>query len=384
LDPRDDDIEFDFFEEEPSTAEAAVPGRSRMPGRGGRGGGRRASTHPPRGVMPLVRLLAFIAIIIAVLVVFGLMLQSCSSTSKHDAYQRYLEKVATIAHSSTQDGVQVATVLTTPGLKATDLYTKLSSIAEAERQNATAAAALDPPGRLRPENQQIVEALDLRVSGTQGLADTFKATAASTATSDATLLVAQADRMLASDVIWDDLFLEPTKQELVAQGVSGVVPPESHYVANTDLITATSMAGVLKRLRGASTGGTVTGLHGTNVGKTVAEPGDKTLSESVSNTVVGSTGTAFLVTVHDGGDSQEVSIRVTLTIQKDGGGGGAITQTKKIAVIDAGGDKTVKFSNLGALPFAQKTHVNVDVSAVPGEKDTSNNHASYPVLFSLG
>jgi hypothetical protein len=100
--------------------------------------------------------------------------------------------------------------------------------------------------------------------------------------------------------------------------------------------------------------------------------------------VVGSTSTAFLVTVHDGGDSQEVSIRVTLTIQKDGGGGGAITQTKKIAVIDAGGDKTVKFSNLGALPFAQKTHVNVDVSAVPGEKDTSNNHASYPVLFSLG
>jgi hypothetical protein len=312
------------------------------------------------------------------------MLQSCSSTSKHDSYQRYLEKVATIAHSSTQDGVQVATVLTTPGLKATDLYSKLSAIAEAERQNASAAAALDPPGRLRPENQQIVEALDLRVSGTQGLADTFKATAASTATSDATLLVAQADRLLASDVIWDDLFLEPTKQELVAQGVSGVVPPESHYVANTDLITATSMAGVLKRLRGASTGGTVTGLHGTNVEKTVAQPGDKTLSESVSNTVVGSTSTAFLVTVHDGGNSQEVSIRVTLTIQKDGGGGGAITQTKKIAVIDAGGDKTVKFSNLGALPFAQKTHVNVDVSAVPGEKDTSNNHASYPVLFSLG
>ena len=161
--------------------------------------------------------------------------------------------------------------------------------------------------------------------------------------------------MLASDVIWDDLFLEPTKQELVAQGVSGVEPPESHYVANTDLITATSMAGVLKRLRGASTGGTVTGLHGTNVAKTVGPSRRQdALRSRSSNTVVGSTSTAFLVTVHDGGDSQEVSIRVTLTIQKDGGGGGAITQTKKIAVIDAGGDKTVKFSNLGALPFARR------------------------------
>ena len=174
------------------------------------------------GLAPLLRLLAFIAIVIAVLVFFGLMLQSCSSTSKHDAYQSYLAKVATIAHSSTQDGVSVATVLTTPGLKAADLYSKLSSIAEQERQNATNAAALNPPGRLRDENQQVVEALQLRVSGTQGLADTFKATASSTAASDADVLVSQADRLLASDVVWDDLFLAPTKLELQTEGVSGV------------------------------------------------------------------------------------------------------------------------------------------------------------------
>ena len=59
-------------------------------------------------------------------------------------------------------------------------------------------------------------------------------------------------------------------------------------------------------------------------------------------------------------------------------------QTKKIPVIDAGQSRTVRFANLGALPFAQKTHVNIDVAAVPGEKTTANNHASYPVLFSLG
>ena len=244
MDPRDDDIEFDFFEEESPTAEG--------PGRGGARGfraaaaaeaAREARRTPRAGLAPLLRLLAFIAIVIAVLVVFGLMLQSCSSTSKHDAYQSYLAKVATIAHSSTQDGVSVATVLTTPGLKATDLYSKLSSIAEQERQNATNAAALNPPGRLRDENQQVVEALQLRVSGTQGLADTFKATAASTAASDADLLVSQADRLLASDVVWDDLFFAPTKLELQTEGVSGVQVPESHFVANTDLITATSMAG---------------------------------------------------------------------------------------------------------------------------------------------
>ena len=390
--PRDDDIEFDFFEEESPTAEGPDSGRGtgrgaargRLPGRGGRGGRPKGPPIAARGLWPILRLLAFIAIVIAVLVVFGLLLQSCSATSKHDAYQSYLAKVATIAHSSTQDGVSVATVLTTPGLKATDLYSKLSSIAEQERQNATNAAALNPPGRLRDENQQVVEALQLRVSGTQGLADTFKATAASTAASDADLLVSQADRLLASDVIWDDLFLAPTKLDLQNEGITGVQPPESHFVANTDLITSTSMAGVLKRLRGASTGGTPSGLHGTNIVKTVAEPGSKELSVSSSNTVIGSPSTAFVVTVHDGGDSQEVSIAVTLTVQKVAGSGSTITQTKKIPVIDAGQDRTVRFSNLGALPFAQKTNVTVDVAAVPGEKTISNNHASYPVLFSLG
>ena len=382
MDPRDDDIQFDFFADEPATTETGGASRVRLPRRGGRGPG---SHHPAgRGLTPTLRLLALVAIVIAVLVFFGLVLQSCASTSKHDSYAHYMAKVATIAHSSADDGVAVATALTTPGLKATDLYSKLSGIAEQERQNVNAASGITPPGRLRDENQQLIEALQLRVSGTQGLADTFKATASSSATSDAGLLVGQAERLLASDIVYDDLFLAPSRTEMTQQGVNGVQVPESHYVANPDLITLTSMGGVLKRLRGASTGGSPTGLHGTNIVKTVANPGGTLLSETTENTVIGSTSTAFLVTVHDGGDSQEVGINVTLTIQKVSGGGNPITKTQKIAVIDAGKDKTVTFSNLGALPFAQRTNVTVDVSAVPGEHDKTNNHAAYPVLFSLG
>ena len=42
------------------------------------------------------------------------------------------------------------------------------------------------------------------------------------------------------------------------------------------------------------------------------------------------------------------------------------------------------FTDLGQVPFAQKTTVSVDVQAVPGEHNTSNNKATYPVIFSLG
>jgi hypothetical protein len=335
---------------------------------------------PPRGLTPLLRLLALIAILVAVLVFFGLVIQSCASTSKHDSYQHYMDKVATIAHSSEQDGGDVANALTTPGSKVSDLSATLAGIAEQERQNVSAAEHLSPPGPLRDENQQVVEALQLRVSGVQGLSNTFKSTATSKASGDATLLSAQADRLLASDVVWDDLFLDPARSEMNRQGVKGVAPPDSNFVANRDLINEHSMSLVLSRLRGASTGGTPTGIHGTNVVGTKALPSGQALT-SGENTVTASPDLKFAVTVHDGGNSQEVGIKVTLTIQKPSK---PIVRTQTIDVINPGQDKVVTFSDLGGVPFARKTTLSVDVATVLGEQDAANNKASYPVIFSLG
>ena len=75
---------------------------------------------------PLLRLLALVALVIAVLVFFGLVLQSCAATSTHDRYQHYMTDVSTIAHSSQDDGAAVANALTTPGTKVSGLTTKLA------------------------------------------------------------------------------------------------------------------------------------------------------------------------------------------------------------------------------------------------------------------
>src|SRR4051794_8881980 len=177
MDTPEDDLEFDFFEDEPATTEAQSQSRVRLPRRGGRGPTVRKPAGPSRGLTPLLRLLALIALIVAALVFFGLLIQSCASTSKHDAYKSYMSDVAAIAQGSSTDGSDLATDLTTPGLKASDLSTKLAGIAEQERQNVTKARHLDPPGPLRDEHQQMIEALQLRVNGIAGLADTFRATA---------------------------------------------------------------------------------------------------------------------------------------------------------------------------------------------------------------
>jgi hypothetical protein len=273
--------------------------------------------------------------------------------------------------------------MTTSGAKVADLETSLVGIADQERQTLAAAQKLNPPGPIRPEHEDLIEALQLRVNGVQGLADTFRATATSKASTDAALLSAQADRLLASDVTWDDLFLEPAKREMKKQGVSGVVVPDSHFVTNHDLITERSMGLVLQRLRGASTsGGTPTGIHGTNIVETKVLPSGHALSESTSqeNTVTASPDLGFVVTIADSGDSQEVGIKITLTIQKPRG---AIVRTQTIELINPGQTKSVTFRDLGQVPFAQRTTVQIDVAPVPGEHNTTNNKASYPVIFSL-
>jgi hypothetical protein len=378
MDTRDDDIEFDFFEDEPATRESSQP-RVRFPGRGG--GRPRRPLGPSHGGAPLLRLLGLVVAVVIVLLFFGLLVQSCARTSKHDAYANYLGDVAKIGQQSAANGKAVATALTTNGLSIAQVQSKLRGIADQERQNVRQADALDPPAQLRDESRHMVDALGLRVSGVVGLADAFQKAAANESPDDAALLTAQADRLLASDIVWDDLFKDPSLAQLEQDDVSGVSVPDSNFVDNPDLVTESSMELVLQRLRGASTGGTPTGLHGTNIVAVKAQPNDQTLVQGQLNTVTATTELAFEVVVQDSGDSQEVGIPVTLTIEQ--GTGKPIVKESKIDVINPGEQQTVRFEGLGEVRFATQTTLKVDVAPVLGETKKDNNSAQYSVIFSL-
>ena len=378
---RDDDIEFDFFDDEPATTEAQSTQRVRLPRRGGSGGPPRRSVGPPHGITPLVRLVLLVVGLIALVLILVLVVQSCAASSKREAYDDYMADVRAIAAQSDGNGRKLTAALTTQGVKVDDLEATLRGLDDNERQLVRRSSDLDPPGLLREENRHVVEALQLRVSGVDGLAATFRRTANSKSAGDASLLVEQAQRLFASDVVWADLFKDPAVRQLQAEDLGGVRVPASVFVANRDLLNQQSMSNVLKRLRGAATGGTPTGLHGTNLVSTRALPANQTLQTGADNTVTASTDLAFAVTIEDSGDSQEVQITVTLTIEKSDN---PIVKTEQIDVINPGEQKTVTFSNLGQVPFATKTNLKVDVKAVPGETKTSNNSATYPVIFSLG
>jgi len=375
---RDHDIEFDFFEE-PETTEAPPPQR-----RAPRRSGPRRPIRPAAGLTPLLRLVGLIAFAILIVLLLVFWVQSCRSDAKKSAYRSYIEKVTTVAGASSQSGNELTALLTTTGVKQADAEARLRSIAEQERQTVSSAEKLSPPGPLREEHRHVIEALQLRVSGLTGMAEGLRKTAGSKAlATDAEDLAEQAKRLVASDVVWDDLFREPARLELGKQELTGegFIPPDSNFVQTQDLDSVRTLQPFLQRLRGASTGGTPTGLHGTNIVSVVALPGNKPLVPGESNVVVATTNLGFAVTVKDSGDSQEVGIKVTLTIDKPGQ---PISLTRTIDLINAGETKVVKFENVDVSGlFAQKTKLKVDVSLVRGESNKANNSASYDVIFSL-
>jgi hypothetical protein len=226
----------------------------------------------------------------------------------------------------------------------------------------------------------------LRVNGVEDLATSFQKTARSTdTTGDSVVLADQAERLIASDVVWDDLFKALALQQLERDNVTGVAVPESHFVTSTDLLSAPPhfMSLILQRIRGAATGGAVTGVHGDQLVSVTAQPGGQVLSTSTLTTVTATTTLAFDVVVTDSGSSQEVQVPVTLTIDRPQAQGGPITKTQTIDVINPSESKTLTFSNLGQVPFASQTTITVDVATVPGEVNKLNNTAAYQVIFSL-
>jgi hypothetical protein len=157
--------------------------------------------------------------------------------------------------------------------------------------------------------------------------------------------------------------------------------PSSHFVQDSNLLSTQSFALLVARLRGASTGGTPSGLHGTDIVSVKAQPGDQTLVEGQLNTVTATTELGFDVTVHCGGNSQEVNIPVTLTIEQ--GTGKPIVKTEKIDLINPDSTVVVEFRDIGEVRFATQTTLKVDVAPVPGETNKDNNSAQYNVIFSL-
>jgi hypothetical protein len=373
---RDDDLDFEFFDDEPATQEAA----STQPRIMRRVPRPPTPPRPPAGITPLLRLVGLIAVAILIVVLLVFWVQSCRGSSKRSAFEDYMSQISDVASSSSAIGQDFSKLLAQPGVEEKELESKLNGYAQRQQQIVASTQAISPPGQLRDEQRAAVEAMQFRVSGLQGLEGAFRRTAELTSSDEAsTLLAAQAQRLLTSDIIWDDLFKDPTSEVLKSEGVTGINVPPSKFLISPDFASAAAMKSIWDRLQGASSGGNPSGIHGMGIESVKALPAGQQLSQDTDTTITVTQDLAFEVTVKDTGDSEEVQVQVDLTIQRTPT---PIKKTETIPLVNPGETKTIVFRDLGSPPF-ERTTVKVDVIPVPGEENTSNNSYEYPVIFTL-
>lgn len=380
---RDDDIlDFDFFDEteSPSWEEpSSGADETRERRRGPRSRGIRLRS--PGSFVPLLRLVGLIALTILVVVLLVVWIEGCTAERKTARFADYLGEVGVIGANSARLGRNLATTLTTPGLKLEDLDAKLRGFAQTAENQVRRAQALRPPGPLFEANAGLIEALQYRANGVKGLQVSFSELTSETEPATAgEQLALSMQRLLASDVIWTDSFMARARAALDAEGVADVEVPSSQFVSAPEIATASALAAIWQRIQGASTGGAPTGLHGTGIAYVKALPSGQLLSTTTETTIKVTDQLAFEVGVEDTGDAQEVQILVTLTIPKQPE---PIVRKQTIPIIDPGEVKTVTFRIGTLVPFGERVSVRIDVDPVPGETNLANNSAEYPVIFTL-
>jgi hypothetical protein len=367
------DVDFDFFDDSPtveeSPRETVAPPKRR----------RRLPTRPPAdGTSGLFRLAILIGAAILFAVILVLWVNSCRAGQKREEYQNYMEAVASRATQSEQVGRRLNTLLTTPGIKLEDLRSELDGLRQEQAQVVASARELTPPGPLREEQESLVEALQFRVSGLDGLAQAFGQVLQSPdADTAGRILAIPAQRLVASDVVYEDLFKAGATDVLSSEGVTGVTVPDSNFVQTAELTSPTSWKLIVDRLTQSPEAG---GLHGNQISAVFVQPGDQQLSPTEDNTVKASERLSFQVQILNSGDSQETQVQVTFTIQQSPT---PIRKRATIAIINPQETKTVTFRDLGTVQFATRTTVKVNVEPVQGETNTGNNTAEYPVIFTL-
>ena len=174
----------------------------------------------------------------------------------------------------------------------------------------------------------MLDSFDLRTNGLNGMSAAFETIPAKKATQAGNELAEQMQRLAASDVIWEDLFKDPTKEELANLSITGVNVPSSIFLANPDIATTASMKSVWQRIHGAATGGSTCSPRGTGIVSTKVLPSGKELSTSERNTIQTTQDLGFAVTVKNQGCAQEVGLKVRLSIQQ------STSPIKKDATID--------------------------------------------------
>ena len=331
------------------------------------------------------RILPVVGVVVVVLVLGFIVLGSCSGESKADQYRSYVQDVNSVARQSNNDARALDAALYNQELTPNQVTTRVAGFIPRARAAETTAASLKPPGEIKQRDLQryLLQALQYRTLALQDLQAALRTALAATPNTPATeaqrRAVANAySELIASDVAYAASFQRPAQAILKEESVTDAPITPSVWSLSPELAnpSANGNGAWIESVRDAGTSQPCEdGAIGTSIdevtanGKTL-EPG--TATGGPVTTVKLKIPSTFAVTIANGGTCpvRGVSVHLIEANEKQ--------QNFLIKSLLPNETVTVPFVATGNPGEAK---VDVSVSPVTGETNSTNNHYTYHVAF---
>jgi hypothetical protein len=319
------------------------------------------------------------AILVVVLLVLGV--NSCLDSRKDTAFKNYAGDVRSLVSAEQDLSNRFFETLTKPGRgDALDVQTQVNAQRVDAEQLVQRAKDLDHPDELNSANSWLVTCFQFRADAIGKIANLLPTALGDKGRQAAIDSIAgQMQALLASDVIYSQRAIPALTSAFNERNIEETFP-NVRFLPDLGWLDPDTVASRLEKLVGSSSQAATPGLHGTSLEGVTVQPSGTVLTDTGVNRVPLGDQLAFDVKVQNGGDSEETDIGVSI----------AITDGKKINVdqtiprIAAGQTETVSIPITDKPQSGAVNTVTVDIAAVPGEKNTDNNKATYQVAFTGG
>lgn len=312
-------------------------------------------------------------LIVLILLVLGV--KGCLDARANRELSDYARNVTQIVEETEQTSKSFFGKLEDPGsLSVTDFVDQVNADRSAMDGYASRIDGLGAPGDMGSAQDNLELVYSLRADAMNEIANRMSTALADEGAKKATAVISrQMQKLLASDVLYETVVRPEIDGVLADNGIEGSdVPPSSFLPEGTEWLEESTIADALSQVSGAEIGGEVSGgVHG--LGLAGASVNGSELVEGGAISVSAEETPEVEVLVENQGESTESGVTVSISVD----GGKAIEQD--ISSIGAGESEAVTIP-LTPTP-AGETTLEVKVETVPGEQVSTNNEASYVVVF---
>jgi hypothetical protein len=321
----------------------------------------------------LRRLLALgAALVLVILVVLGV--KGCLDARARSALSDYSRNVEQIVNETQQTSKKFFGHLEEPGnLSVQEFVSEVGADSSAMANYASRIDGLSTPGDMGSAQHALELSYELRQSAMETIAKKMPTALAATGAPKAIASITkQMQSLLASDVIYENVARPEIDGVLADNSIEGKDVPKSSFLPDVKWLEESEVQSALGSVSGsaAGSGAASSGLHG--LGLIGVSVNGTELSQEITTSVASEEAPEVEVTIQNQGESTENGVTVKVTA------GGKET-TGDIPAIEAGGEENAVIL-LTPAPEGETT-LEVEAEPVPGEHVTTNNEATYPVIF---